>query len=93
MRVLIKGHAFSPLFWKAVHWGLLDMVRQMGYPKLFWTISPYEFSMPYHDWILDELSKELRGRLHLAVAESLHLTHVLVQVAQGGQRRNMRLGR
>ena len=83
MRVLMKGHSFSPLYWKAVHWALLDMVRQMGYPKVFWTISPYEWSMPYHVWLLDEMAKELRGRLHLAVAESLHVTHVLIQVVRG----------
>ena len=83
MRVLMKGHSFSPLYWKAVHWALLDMVRQMGYAKVFWTISPYEWSMPYHVWLLDEMAKELRGRLHLAVAESLHVTHVLLQVVRG----------
>ena len=83
MRVLMKGHSFSPLYWKAVHWALLDMVRQMGYPKVFWTISPYEWSMPYHVWLLDEMAKGLRGRLHLAVAESLHVTHVLIQVVRG----------
>ena len=83
MRVLMKGHSFSPLYWKAVHWALLDMVRQMGYPKVFWTISPYEWSLPYHVWLLDEMAKELRGRLRLAVAESLHVTHVLIQVVKG----------
>lgn len=83
MRVLMKGHSFSPLYWKAIHWALLDMVRQLGYPKIFWTISPYEWSLPYHEWILDEMAKELRGRLHLAVAESLHVTHVLIQVVRG----------
>lgn len=83
MRVLMKGHSFSPLYWKAIHWALLDMVRQLGYPKIFWTISPYEWSFPYHEWILDEMAKELRGRLHLAVAESLHVTHVLIQVVRG----------
>ena len=35
--------------------------------------------MPYHVWLLDEMAKELRGRLHLAVAESLHVTHVLLR--------------
>ncbi|CAE7935439.1 unnamed protein product, partial [Symbiodinium necroappetens] len=83
MRVLMKGHSFSPLYWKAVHWALIDLVRQMGYPKIFWTISPYEFSMPYADWILDEMAKELRGRLDLPVAETLHITHVLLQVVRG----------
>ena len=83
MRVLMKGHSFSPLYWKSIHWALLDMVRQLGYPKIFWTISPYEWSMPYHQWLLDEMAKEMRGRLHLAVAESLHVTHVLIQVVRG----------
>ena len=83
MRVLMKGHSFSPLYWRGVHCALLDMVRQLGYPKIFWTISPYEWSMPYHVWLRDEMAKELRGRLHLAVAESLHVTHVLLQVVRG----------
>ncbi|OLP85771.1 hypothetical protein AK812_SmicGene33220, partial [Symbiodinium microadriaticum] len=83
MRVLMKGHSFSPLYWRGVHCALLDMVRQVGYPKIFWTFSPYEWSMPYHVWLRDEMAKELRGRLHLAVAESLHVTHVLLQVVRG----------
>ena len=83
MRVLMKGHSFSPLYWKAVHFALIDMVRQMGYPKIFWTISPYEWSMPYHQWMLDEMAKELRGRMDLPVAETLHLTHVLLEVVRG----------
>ena len=83
MRVLMKGHSFSPLYWKSVHFALLDMVRQVGYPKIFWTISPYEFSFPYSEWLKDEMSKELRGRLHLAVGETLHVTHCLLQVVKG----------
>ena len=35
MRVLMKGHSFSPLYWRGVHCALLDMVRQLGYPKIF----------------------------------------------------------
>ena len=85
MRVMMKDHSFSPLYWKSVHWALVDMVRQMGYPKLFWTISPYEWSMPYHEWMLDEMAKELRGRMDLPVGETLHLTHVLLQVVTGGR--------
>ena len=37
MRILIKNHPFSPLYWKAAHCGLIDMVRQVGYPQLFGT--------------------------------------------------------
>eukprot|EP00438_Fugacium_kawagutii_P034296 Skav200083 [mRNA] locus=scaffold3273:976:3521:+ [translate_table: standard] len=83
MRVLMKGLPFSPLYWKDVRFGLIDMVRQMDFPKIFWTISPYEWSMPYHTWILDELQKELRGRMDLPVAETLHMTHVILQVVKG----------
>ena len=83
MRVLMKGQSFSPMYWKAVHWALVDMVRQMGYPKIFWTISPYEWSMPYHQWLLDEMAKEIRGRMDLPVAETLHITHVLREVVRG----------
>ena len=40
-------------------------------------MAPYEFSFPYHAWVKDEQAKELRSRLHLPVAETLHLVHVL----------------
>ena len=83
MRVLVKGQSFSPLYWLSVHWALIDMVRQLGYPKIFWTLSPYEWSMPYHEWVRDEMAKCLRRRLRLPVAETLHLTHVLFQTVKG----------
>ena len=51
--------------------------------KVFWTISPYEWSFPYHQWLLDEMAKQLWSRRHLAVPESLHVTHVLLQTVQG----------
>eukprot|EP00971_Amphidinium_carterae_P096331 1906023-Amphidinium_carterae.1 len=83
MRVLMKGHSLSPLYWKSVHFASLDLVNQIGYPKIFWTISLYEWSFPYHTWITDEMSKELRTRLHLPIAETLHMTHCLLQVVKG----------
>ena len=46
MRVMMKGEAFSPLYWRAVHYALLDMVRQVGYPRIFLTLAPYEWSFP-----------------------------------------------
>eukprot|EP00969_Alexandrium_andersonii_P170404 7534608-Alexandrium_andersonii.AAC.1 len=39
MRVLMKGHSFSPLYWKEVHAALVDLVKQVGFPKLFFTIA------------------------------------------------------
>ncbi|XP_057302962.1 uncharacterized protein LOC130638095 [Hydractinia symbiolongicarpus] len=37
---------FSSGYWKWQHRYLLDAVRQFGYPKLFMTISPYEWTFP-----------------------------------------------
>ncbi|CAK0887260.1 unnamed protein product, partial [Prorocentrum cordatum] len=83
MRVLMKGNSFSPLYWKEVHNGLIDLVRQVGMPKIFWTISPYEYLAPYHEWVQDEMSKSLRKRMNLPAAESLHMTHALLQITNG----------
>ena len=59
------------------------MQRQLGYPTLFFTIAPYEWSFPYHDWILDEMAKSLRSRLHLPAAETLHIAHIFKELVRG----------
>ncbi|MCR9130896.1 MAG: hypothetical protein NXI12_15430, partial [Alphaproteobacteria bacterium] len=83
MRVMVKGEAFSPLYWRGVHLALLDLVRQVGYPQIFFTLAPYEWSLPYHHWLLDALEKQLKARLHLPVGETLHVAHVLSQAVKG----------
>ena len=40
MRVMMRDHPSSPLYWKSVHHALIDMVRQCGYPRLFVTQAP-----------------------------------------------------
>ena len=44
LRVLLKGNSFSPMYWKNLFYGLVDIVRQIGYPTFFITIAPYEWS-------------------------------------------------
>jgi hypothetical protein len=83
LRILCKGVSFSPLYWRLRHAALIDAQRQLGFPSLFYTISPYEWSMPYHKWIVDELRKDLKTRLHLPAAETMHLAHALMQLTQG----------
>ena len=83
MRVMMKGNSFSPLYWKDVHFTLLDAVRQLGYPKLFFTLAPYEWSFPYHVAVRDAMAKQLRARLELPVLETLHIAHVLLQTVRG----------
>ena len=79
----MRGHSFSPLYWRAFHFALLDLVRQLGYPRVFFTLSPYEWTFPYHEFVRDEMNKLLRARLRLPLPEILHISHVLLQTAKG----------
>ena len=83
MRLMLAGSTFSPLYWRRVQWGLVDLVRQVGFPKFFYTLSPSEWTLPYHGYVLDGMAKLLRGRLRLPVEETLHIVHVLLQTAKG----------
>ena len=83
MRVMMRDHPSSPLYWKSVHHALIDMVRQCGYPRLFVTQAPYENSFPYHVALETALDQTQRLRGRMAVGESLHLAHVLTEVARG----------
>ena len=83
MRLAMAGYSFSPEFWRVRHAGLVDTVKQLGLPTLFITVAPYEWSFPFHAWVENEAQKMLRSRLKLAVAESLHVAHVLMQLVTG----------
>ena len=77
LRLFMKGHSAFGQYWKDVHNGLIDLVRQFGTPSLFWNLSPYEYLMSYHQWMEDEMKKSFRARLHLPAAEALHMAHTL----------------
>ena len=83
MRLAMAGYSFAPEYWQTRHAALVDMVKQLGYPTMFITVAPYEWSFPFHRWVEDEAEKLLRGKLHLPVAETLHIAHVLAQTVQG----------
>ena len=81
VRLLMKSHPMSPIYWHELLWALTDMVRQCGYPRIFQTFAPYEDSFPYHAFIEDMLGGLLRDRVKLPLEETLHMTHVLTQLA------------
>ena len=90
MRLMMQGHPMSPLYWQDVMYGLFDLVRQLGYPDLYWTLAPWEQSLPYHEFLLDEMAKLLRAKTHLPAFEAMHCAQVMLQtcrnlVAGGGQ--------
>ncbi|CAE8598256.1 unnamed protein product [Polarella glacialis] len=83
MRAAMAGRTMSPEYWRTRHCGLIDLQRQVGLPTLFITIAPYEWSAPYHEWMLDEMQRTCQRRLDLPAAETFHLAHLLVQAAKG----------
>lgn len=83
LRLMMKNHSFSPEYWRSLHLGAIGLVRQRGFPQLFWTIAPLEWSFPYHEWLRHHLATSLRARMRLAVSETLHIAHVLVEVTRG----------
>ena len=36
-----------------------------------------------HAWVADEMQKQFRSQLHLPVAETLHIAHVLAETVEG----------
>ena len=83
LRGALAGRNFSPVYWHNAHAALVDLVKQIGLPALFITVSPFEPSAPCHVWLEDELKKMLRTRTNLPAAETFHLAHLLTQVAEG----------
>ncbi|CAJ1330913.1 unnamed protein product, partial [Effrenium voratum] len=91
LRLLLKGHSFSSEYWRDMHRALVDLTRQKGYPPIFATHSPLEWSWPNHCHILDAMRK---GRLQHEVYEALHQAHLLTQIGKnfvvGGEGRERR---
>ena len=94
LRLMMAGFSFTQIYWQRVTKGLLDLVRQRGLPALYFTHSPWEHCLAYHEALRDEMRKSHVPRLHCPVFETLHTTHVLKQcllgVLTGTQRVNGR---
>ena len=83
MRMMMKRHPMSPLYWKEDLYGLQDMVKQRGYPQVYFTLAPYEKSYPYNDILRNEMEKLLRARMNLPALETVHMTHTMIQICRG----------
>ena len=83
MRLMMRGHPMSPLYWADLKYGLFDLVRQLGFPHLYWTLAPYERSYPYHTYLLDEMTKLLCARMRLPAFEAMHMAHTMFQICRG----------
>ena len=75
----MKNAPWTPQYWKVRHAAALDMQAQCGYPTAFLTWAPFEWSAPYHEWLLQQMAQLGRQRLQLAGPEALHLAHLLTE--------------
>ena len=55
IREALANKPYSPEVWRTYHTALVDLQRQIGWPSLFITIAPYEWSFPYHAWMEDRV--------------------------------------
>jgi hypothetical protein len=81
-RALDSKH-FSVTYWQWQHRYLLDAVEQFGLPDVFVTLSPYEWSFPFPEWLKYIRNTTGRGPTELAAHETLHICHVLEQIVRG----------
>ena len=76
----MKGAPWTPQYWKVRHAAALDMQAQCGHPVAFLTWAPFEWSAPYHEWLLRQMAQLGRQRLQLAGPETMHLAHILTEL-------------
>lgn len=79
----LSSKTFSIEYWRWQHRYLIDAVRQYGYPDVFITISPYEWTFPTPKWLQN--AAEISGKLptQLASLETLNIVHILEQTVRG----------
>ena len=79
----LQQKSFSATYWQWQHLYLLDAVRQYGFPSFFLTISPYEWTFPWPRFMEEIRQEHCLEPTDLPLLETLHVAHVLEQVARG----------
>lgn len=79
----LETKTITAMYWTWQHRYLIDAVRQFGYPHLFITISPYEWTFPKVQWLAKSMQLNQRTSTEYPVGESLHVAHVLEQIVRG----------
>ena len=79
----LQQKSFSATFWRWQHLLLVDAVRQYGFPSFVVTISPYEWTFPWPGFIQNIRDEHCLEPTDLPVLETLHVAHVLEQIARG----------
>lgn len=81
--VALEAKTFSHQYWANQHRLLIDAVRQFGFPSIFITISPFEWTFPFPPWLEQLRRQTARGPTELAIYETLHIAHIIKQYIRG----------
>ena len=79
----LENKSFSKTFWQHQRLFLIDAVHQYGFPSLFITISPYEWTFPFPPFIEEIRNIYGKDTTEVAVLETLHIAHVAEQLVRG----------
>ena len=79
----LDSKPFSTEYWKWQHRYLIDAVRQFGFPTLFITISPYEWSYTRPVWLQDIITRNNLPPHVVAFYLNFHFLHSLEQIIRG----------
>ena len=79
----LSTKTFSVDYWRWHHRYLVDAVSQYGFPDVFITISPYEWTFPTPKWLQN--AAEISGKMptQLANLETVSIAHILEQTVRG----------
>ena len=78
-----RTKSLSKTFCQHQHLFLIDAVHQYGFPSLFITISPYEWTFPFPPFIEHIHKTYGKDATEVPSLETIHIAHVLEQVARG----------
>lgn len=73
----LEATTFSHQYWANQHHYLINAVRQFGFPSVFITISPFEWTFPFPPWLNNLRNETGKGPTKLAIPETIHIAHVL----------------
>ena len=79
----LQEKPFSIGYWDWQHRYLIDAVRLFGYPSLFITISPSDWSFPLPAWLDDISRRSGYGATQMPCFETYHFMHVLERIVRG----------
>lgn len=79
----LENGSSSKTFWQHQNLFLIDAVHQFGFPSLFITTSPYEWTFPLPPFIENIRNTYGKEIMEVPVLETLHIMHVLEQLVRG----------